>query len=246
MPIKIREKRKEKSEKDQKKVQASIAVKKAASKKSGGLRVPLFTIKGKQDGQVSLPKAIFGEKVNKVLMSQAVRVYLANQRRGTASTKTRGEVVGSTRKIYRQKGTGRARHGAITAPIFVGGGIVFGPKPRDFSLAMPKKMKKKALFSALSAKLADNAITVVAGLEKITPKTKVMAKLLKTIDVSNKTLLVIPESIEPVTRAARNIAGVEILPANQLNTYTVLQSKTLLFMQQAIDVMEKAVKKETK
>ena len=123
-----------------KEVKAEVSIVEKVSEKAT-VSVNVVGIDGKISGKIALPGEIFGEKVNKALLAQAVRVYLANQRQGNASTKTRGEVEGSTRKIYRQKGTGRARHGSVRAPIFVKGGIVFGPKPRDFSLDMPKKKK---------------------------------------------------------------------------------------------------------
>src|SRR6266404_5428662 len=140
-------------------VNAEVSVSKKTTEKAyATVSVAVVGIDGKVSGKVSLPGEMFGEKVNKALLAQAVRVYLANQRQGNASTKTRGEVDGSTAKIYRQKGTGRARHGSKRAPIFVKGGIVFGPKPRDFSLSLPQKMKRKALFSALSAKVKDKEV----------------------------------------------------------------------------------------
>src|SRR3989344_6756187 len=152
-------------------------VKKNNPKKSGeGLTIPVYNLEGKEVKTLDVPKEIFSVKPNPKLLAQYVRVYLTNNRQGTASTKTRGEVRGSTRKIYRQKGTGRARHGAITAPIFVGGGVVFGPKPRDYSRKLPQKMKKAALFSALTAKRIDNAVKVIGNLDTIVPKTKEMAK----------------------------------------------------------------------
>src|SRR3989338_5152877 len=131
-----------------------------------GLVAKVFDTKGALKKTIDLPKEIFGVQENNILLAQAVRVYLANQRQGTVSTKTRGEVAGSTRKIYRQKGTGRARHGSIRAPIFVHGGLVFGPKPRDYSMKFPKKMRKAALASALSSKVNDAQVKVVDGLEK--------------------------------------------------------------------------------
>lgn len=208
-----------------------------------GLTVDLYDVKGKVAGKMSLPKELFGAKVNPVLMAQAVRVYLANQRKGTASTKTRGEVTASTRKIYRQKGTGRARHGAISAPIFVGGGVVFGPKPRDYSLKLPKKMRRSALASALTSKLNDKAVKVVDGLSQLEPKTKVMNETIRNVAgdtkrVTGKILLVIPEKVENVQRAARNIEGITIRPANLLTTYEVLRSQTLLFMKDAVKKLE--------
>src|SRR3990172_10626024 len=123
-----------------------------------GLTLPVYGVDGKEKTPADLQKEIFSVEVNPRLLAQYVRVYLANQRQGNASTKTRGEVTGSTRKIYRQKGTGNARHGSIKAPIFVGGGITFGPKPRDYSLKMNKKQKTLALFSSLTVKANDKEI----------------------------------------------------------------------------------------
>lgn len=205
-----------------------------------GLLVDVFDIKGKVKEKISLPKEIFAAKINPKLMAQAVRVYLANQRKGTASTKTRGEVKGSSRKIYRQKGTGRARHGSIRAPIFVHGGVVFGPKPKDFSLNLPQKMKKAALFSALTTKLKNGEIKIVSGLEKIEPKTKIMAQTLKKLDLNNKGLLfILSAKNENIQRSARNVEGVELLLASQLNAYEVLKNKNLIFMKDAIEIIEK-------
>lgn len=223
---------------------------KEIKKKRGDLTVDVLDIKGKKAGTLALPKEIFGVPINDQLIAQAVRVYLSNQRKGTASTKTRGEVRGSTRKIYRQKGTGRARHGGIRAPIFVHGGVAFGPKPRDLSLKFPKKMKKRALFSALSAKLQESATVFVKGLDAIQPKTKIMNGIIHNLGFQKekKMLLVIPSAgdtkIENVERAARNIEGFDIISTNQLNTYEVLSHTTLLFMDSAIKVMEKSVKGE--
>ena len=212
--------------------------------KETGLKISVFNTSGKVVESYSLPKEIFGAPINTQIMTQAVRVYLANQRRGTVKTKSRGEVKISTRKIYRQKGTGRARHGAASAPIFVGGGIAFGPRQRDYSLKLSQKMKTVALFSALSAKLKDGEIKIVSGLEKIEPKTKKMADIIGklSLDVKNKqTLLVMPKGgkdFENVSKAARNIQGIRILSSNLLNTYQVLQSNQILFMKNSIDAIK--------
>lgn len=207
--------------------------------KTGKLTVEVYSATGRKAGTVELPREIFGSEINKALMAQAVRIYLANQRIGTASTKTRGEVKGSSRKIYRQKGTGRARHGSIRAPIFVGGGIVFGPKRRDFGLKFPKKMGKAALVSALSSKFKDGEIKVYSGLDKIDPKTKIMASLLKTSGVmSGKNLLIVSSSqkeLESLYRSARNIKDLRILPVNLINCYEVLNNKQILLMKEAIN-----------
>lgn len=226
-------------------VKPAVARKASSRAKRGSLTVDVYDIKGKVVDKVQLPNEFFGAKINNQLMAQAVRVYLANQRRGTVSTKTRGEVKGSTRKIYRQKGTGRARMGSIRSPIRVHGGLAHGPKPRDYSLKLPQKMKQASLVSALSGKLKAGEVKVVKGLEKISPKTKVAASVLENLGFNTKqksVLLVLPQKLENIKRASKNIKGVDILLANQLNTYEVLRSKSLLFTKQAVDLMSQKEK----
>ncbi len=202
------------------------------------LNMNVLDIEGKLAGSITLPEAIFGAKVNPTLMAQAVRVYLANQRQGNASTKTRGEVTGSTRKIYKQKGTGRARHGAVRAPIFVKGGIAHGPHPRDYSLSMPAKMKRAALFSALTSQLKSGNVVVVTGLEKL-EKTKKMAAALHMLGVQKKPLVVMPHLEESVYKAGRNIQHVSLMPASQLSTYAVLNAGKIVLMKDAVAAVEK-------
>lgn len=219
--------------------------------KTGSLNVSVFDIKGKVAGHIELPSEIFGAKINNPLMSQAVRVYLANQRQGTVKTKDRGEVNKTTKKIWQQKGTGRARHGSKRAPIFVGGGLAFGPKPRDLSLSISKKMKTLALFSALSSKLKDNEIKIVKGLETVTPKTKIMSGVLKSLGIQDdkKVLLIMPKAggeSQNVYRASRNIEGVEILSANTLNAYRILDNELILLMKDSIDVIKDTFVKGSK
>lgn len=212
-----------------------MPVKKAPTiKKTAGLSVPLYSLTGRATGTLSLPKEIFGAKVNKSLLAQAVRVYMTNQSFLPGSTKTRGEVEGSTAKIYRQKGTGRARHGAIRAPIFVGGGITFGPKPRKVRLSLPKKMKKAALISALSSKTADKSVIGLGGLEKASGKTKEMAKLTKNLKLKTA-LLVIGKKMDNVVRASRNIPGLTVLPINQLNAFEILRHQSLIISKEAME-----------
>ena len=224
---------------------ASVKVS-ASSKttKTGSLSAPMYDSKGAKNGTFALPKEIFGAKINQPLMAQAVRVYLANQRQGNATTKTRGEVSLTSAKWYRQKGTGRARHGAKSAPIFVGGGVAHGPKVRDFSLSMPQKMRKAALISALSLKASEGDIKVLSGLTKIEPKTKIMAGVIRKITADkkrkSKVLLIAsssPKEIGNVYKAGRNIRNVEILNANMLNTYEVLKYKNLFFMKESFEVL---------
>ena len=211
--------------------------------KETGLKQSVYDTKGKVVESISLPKEIFNAKINNQLMAQAVRIYLSNQRRGTVKTKSRGEVNKTTKKAYRQKGTGRARHGAMSAPIYVGGGVAFGPRPRDYSLTFPQKMRKASLFSALSAKLKDGEIRILTGLEKMAPKTKIMAQVLKDLSLEAKNkrlLLVISDSTKEgnVRKAAGNIKGLSILDAKQINTYEVLDNKGIILMKGAIEVIE--------
>ena len=204
--------------------------------KSSSASVSVVGVDGKTKGRVQLPTELFAAKVNKQLLAQAVRVYLANQRQGTASPKPRGEVEGSTRKIYRQKGTGRARHGAIRAPIFVGGGIVFGPKPRDYSLKMPQKMRRRALAAALTSVYQDGHLTVVDGLSELEPKTKHFAAFFRTIGAPGrgKTLVVVPTPATDVVRGVRNLSSVDVLPAQNLNAYAILSHHQTILMKEAI------------
>lgn len=222
------------------KVEAKLPISKPSK---AGLTASVFDTEGKVAGHVDLPPEIFNAKINNLLVSQAVRVYLANQRQGTVKTKDRGEVNKTTRKVWQQKGTGRARHGSRRAPIFVGGGVVFGPRPRNFSLSLSKKMKTLALFSAFSSKLKDQELKIVKGLNLIEPKTKIMSGVLKKLGVEDnkRVLLVTPKpdlNLQNVYRAGRNIQNVEISNANMLNAYKVLDNKMIILMKDAIGVLK--------
>lgn len=216
------------------------------TRRTSGLSVPVYSLAGRTTSSMVLPKEIFGSEVNKKLLAQALRVYMTNQKQFSASTKTRGEVRGSTAKIFRQKGTGRARHGAIRAPIFVGGGIVFGPTPRKVRLDLPKKMKKAALISALSSKMQDSGILGISGLEKATGKTKEMAQLLKQLNSKFKMqnsklgsiLIVTGEKMDNVVRGVRNIPEVDVLPANLINAYEVLKHQMLILTKEAVEKLK--------
>ncbi|MBP9813833.1 50S ribosomal protein L4 [Candidatus Woesebacteria bacterium] len=198
------------------------------------LTVHIVDTKGAAAGTMTLPEELFGAKVNKNLLAQAVRIYQANQRSGNASVKTRGQVTGSTRKIYKQKGTGKARHGGIRAPIFVGGGIVFGPTPRDYSLDLPKKMKSVALASALTHVFEQGFITFVDGFESLPAKTKAIAESLRVLEAGSSVLLVIAEKSGSVARSSRNIEGVEIMPISNIHPYALLSHKKVIIMKQAV------------
>lgn len=222
------------------------AVEKTAAVKTGGLTVDVLDIKGAVVGTLTLPKEVFGAEVNKALLAQAVRVYRANQRQGTASTKTRGEVQGSTRKIYRQKGTGRARHGGVRAPIFVHGGIAHGPKPQDHSLTLPQKMRQAAMRSALSARVHANGVRVIDGVASMTGKTKEAALLVKacTNGKNKKMLFVVADTAENFIRGVRNIEGVAYTSVKQLNTYDVLNYTQVFLMKDVVSILEKTYSKE--
>lgn len=227
-----------------KKVKIQNSKVKSTSQKSKS--VPVYSLAGRASGTLALPKEIFGQEVNKKLLAQAMRVYMTNQKSLFASTKTRGEVEGSTAKIYRQKGTGRARHGSVRAPIFVGGGITFGPKPRKVRLELPQRMKKAALLSALSVKAADKQLIGLSGLEKASGKTKEMIGLLGKIAGKRKigsSLIVTGEKKDNVVRAVRNIPGIDVLPVNLINAYEVVKHDLLLLTKEAV---EKLSKKEVK
>lgn len=210
---------------------------------------PVFDLTGEEKGQLTLPGEIFGAKINPVLMAQAVRVYLANQRQGGAKTKSRGEVRGSGRKIWRQKGTGRARHGDRYAPIFVGGGVAHGPRGnQNYHLKLTKKMKQAALRSALSAKVKEKEIILIDGLEKIEPKTKkaeeVLTKIFKgQLPEKKKHLLILPDRWEKTIRAFRNLPFIEIIPASNLNCYFALRAHYLIFAPESIDQLVKLMKR---
>lgn len=215
-------------------------------------KVDVLTITGRKSGKIDLPKEIFAAKINKQLMAQAVRVYLANQRKAKAKVRTRGEVRGSGRKIWRQKGTGRARHGDRYAPIFVGGGRAHGPTGEEnYKLKMSKKMRKSALFSALTSKLKDGEILVVKGLEKVEPKTKemvgVLQKLSKNWKLKPETwnlTIVLPGVLENVIRAGRNIPNASLVQANLLNTYQVLNGGKLILMKESVDKLKETFLKK--
>ncbi len=225
-------------------VESAASIRQAQDKKVGGLSAAMYDVKGAKAGTFSLPKEVFGAKINNILMAQAVRVYLANQRQGNAHTKSRNAITLTTAKWYRQKGTGRARHGAQSAPIFVGGGVAHGPKTHDFSLSLPKKMRKAALISALSQKAKDGEIIVLSGFEKVEPKTKNMNDVLNKITTDTKrkaSVLIVasgaPKNLPNIFKASRNIKNVDIISADLLNTYEVLKHKNVLVMKESIEVI---------
>lgn len=200
-------------------------------------KVAVLNIKGEQVGEIELSDAVFGVKVNVPVMHEAVLSYLASQRQGTHSTKKRGEVRGGGIKPWRQKGTGRARQGSIRAPQWIKGGVVFGPKPRDYAYELPKKVKRLALKSALSSKVRDNEIIVLDDFKVDEPKTKKVAELLKNLNVKNA-LIVIPSDENNVELSARNIPGIKTLHANSLNVYDILKYDKFIITKNAVSTVE--------
>ncbi len=220
-------------------------MKKTKSKKLG-LLAYFYNTKGEKK-QIELPKEIFNVSVKPKLLALAVRVYLINQRQGTASTKTRAEVSGSTRKIYRQKGTGRARHGDIKAPIFVGGGVVGGPKPKDYSLSLNKKQKKKAFFGALSLQYRENNLLFFdSSFLKITPKTKTFLSIWQKIGLKEeKTLIVFPKlEKNNLILSARNLPFISFEDCRNLNTYQILNHKKIIFLEDSLLVLKRIFLKD--
>lgn len=227
-----------------KKETAPKAVKKVAPKSEvAKLSVPMFGLDGSKDGTLTLPEEIFGAKVNKKLLSQALRVYINNNSGHFSNTKTRGEVKGSTRKIRMQKGTGGARHGAVRAPIFVGGGIALGPKFRKTELELPKKMKRAALISALSAKAVDDEIMGISGLDKATGKTKEMKTFLDKTNLKN-VLIILAEKNEKLQREVNNLEKIKTTLADQVDVLELVHFKNILLTKQAIEKLQNRINKK--
>ena len=198
-------------------------------------KVGLFNKEGQQVGDIQLNEQVFGVEVNKYALHQVVVAQLANKRQGTQSAKTRSEVRGGGIKPWRQKGTGRARQGSIRAPQWIKGGVVFAPKPRDYRMSIPKSMRKVAMTSALTSKVAD--MVVLEDLTFEAPKTKEAVKMLNAFE-AKKTLIITAEVNENVYKSARNIEGVTVMPVNNINVYYLLNCKTLMITKEAVNKIE--------
>lgn len=194
---------------------------------------------GKKTDTITLHKQIFEAVINPALVAQAIRVRLHNARTGTANTKTRDEVRGGGRKPWRQKGTGRARHGSIRSPLWRGGGITHGPRAGRTTLSMPATMRRAALFSALSDKLSQNGVVVVDALKIKNYKTKEFAKILASLPVDRSALIVLPKKDEKLQRAIANLPQVKLMVASVLHPYEVLKYGTVIFTQDSLPVLEK-------
>jgi len=200
--------------------------------------IDVQNLKGEVVGSATLDETVWGIEPNIAVMHQAVVRQLANARLGTADTKTRGEVRGGGRKPWRQKGTGRARQGSTRAPQWKGGGVVFGPHPRSYTQAMPRKMRRLALRSALSAKIRDERVTVLREFAGIEPRTKEFKALLTVLPASRSVLVVLPEKIETIERAAANLPQVKTIIAANLSVRDILKYERLIVAEEAVAVIE--------
>ncbi len=201
-------------------------------------KVAVYDMAGKKKGEIELSDAVFGLKPNKSVMHAAVVNYLANQRQGTQSTLTRTEVRGGGRKPWRQKGTGHARQGSIRAPQWRHGGVALGPKPRDYSYSLNKKVKRLAIKSAFSSKALEQNIIVVDGISLSEIKTKSMVNMLAALGVTQKALIVMPQTDINVVKSARNIPGVKTALVNTLNVYDILHHDKFIVAKDAVAKIE--------
>ena len=201
-------------------------------------KVDVYDIKGKKVSDIELADSVFGIEPNENIVHAVLVNYLANQRQGTQSTKTRAEVSGGGRKPWRQKGTGRARQGSIRAPQWIKGGIALGPKPRSYKYTVNKKEKRLAIKSVLSSKVIEKELTVVDKLELKEIKTKSMVKALTALKVEGKTLIIVPEKNTNVVMSARNIEGVKTITANNINVFDLLKYNNLILPVDTVKKLE--------
>ncbi len=198
------------------------------------MQVPVYSLDGEVVKHIEISDEVFAVPFNKAVVHQAMVRQQANARQGTASTKTRGEVSGSSKKLFRQKGTGLARAGSRKSPLRRGGGIVFGPKPRSYRQAMPKKMRRLALRCVLSAKAGDGELKVLEQLKLDEPKTKEMVRILAALGVDSSALIATDKPEDNVVKSARNLAGIKTIPASLLNVVDILSYKMLLMTEAAV------------
>lgn len=204
-------------------------------------KVTLYNMNGQQAGEVELSDSVFGVEYNEAVIHQAIVRQLANERLGTHATKTRGLVRGGGKKPWRQKGTGRARVGSIRSPLWVGGGTVFGPQPRSYYKAMPRKARRLAVKSALSAKVTGDDIFVIDSIELAKPKTKEVLNLLNNFDIGNEKALIITEGDAILERCARNIQGIKAMPVTAMNIYDLVNYTKLFITQGAVAKIEEVL-----
>jgi len=200
--------------------------------------VKMYKMDGSEAGSIDLKDEVFGIEVNEYAVHDVVKNYLANQRQGTQSAKTRSEVRGGGKKPFRQKGTGRARQGSSTAPNHVGGGVVFAPKPRDYRYSVPKKVKRLAMKSVLTSKVQEEEIIVIDDLKFEAPKTKEMISFLKAVGAAKKALIVTSEKEDNVVKSAANLPGIETTYVGRMNVYEILNHTSFIITQDAARKIE--------
>jgi len=196
--------------------------------------VDVLTVSGQVKGQTELPDRVFGRKGKTGPVWESVRCYLANQRQGTACTKTRSEVSGTGKKPHRQKHTGRARHGSKRSPLHVGGGIAWGPRPRDYSRGLPRKLRRQALVLALTARKDENALLVVEDFDLPEPKTREMVGVLSSLNLAGSILLVVDKLTLNLKRASRNLPELTVMSAHQVSTYDVVGHQRVVFTESGL------------
>lgn len=202
--------------------------------------LPIVNSKGETVKNIDLDAKLFSGEANAALLHQAVIMYLANKRKGTASTKTRGEVRGGGRKPWRQKGTGRARAGTIRSPLWRGGGKIFGPRPRDYSYTLPQKIRHQAIISSINSKINDNTLTIIDELKLETAKTKNMVSFLSNLKINQEKILLVLEKIdENIKRASGNIKNLKVIPLGNLNAYAILEYDRLILTESVLRLLSK-------
>lgn len=223
-----------------KKPKSNVAIGKS-SKEPKEFSIPIYNSNGERHGNFSLHKKIFTGKVDKAILYQAVLMYNANQRQGTASTKTRGDVSGGGKKPWRQKGTGRARAGSIRSPLWRGGGVIFGPHPRDFHYSLPKKMKRLAFLSSINSKLNENKVIAIDSVAIEEPKTKRFLAILDALKLKGKSLFVLDTIDEKIIMASRNLEEVVIRNYKDFNTMDVLSCDNLVMSKIALEKLPERI-----
>ena len=210
------------------------------------MHTSVYNLAGEVVGQTELDESVFGLSFNDAVVHQTMVMQLANRRQGTASTKSRGEVRGSRRKLYAQKHTGRARRGDIKSPLLRGGGVAFGPKPRTYRQAMPNKMRRLAIKCVLSSKVSEGNFKVIEELSFEKPKTKELSNILRSLNIVNNVMIVTAESDVNVLRSALNLSNIKVLPSAQVNTLELLTYRTLIVTTDALRNIEKIWKTRDK
>ncbi len=201
-------------------------------------KIAVYNVSGEQVSEMQLSDSIFGVEVNEHVLYEVIKSQRANKRQGTQSVKTRAEVRGGGRKPWRQKGTGRARHGSIRSPLWVGGGVTFAPKPRSYAYKLPKKVRRLAMKSALTLKVINDNFVVLDELNLDVPKTKDMVNILKNLQVDKKALIVMKDRNDAVIKSANNIPGIETVSVNNLNVYDILKYDKFIITKDAVEKVE--------